>query len=194
MKYPLLLTQLLECTPQSHPDFTQLEVAAKEMKFVADRINEMKKRKDMVERIVGRKRAETDIRHGITKGFARRAEKLKQSVGLSEVVVDEVYNRLFENYNMHFVQVQVIIRDIEIYTIDIQAHIEKFLEFTQTIKEFVDISHTQHPEIEAKWRKFNSAMKEMASTYLQEHVSISSIGTQESLLTRVETPRTQTFN
>ena len=67
----------------------------------------------------------------------------------------------------------MIIRDIEIYTIDIQAHIEKFLEFTQTIKEFVDISHTQHPEIEAKWRKFNSAMKEMASTYLQEHVSIS---------------------
>ncbi|PUU75547.1 hypothetical protein B9Z19DRAFT_1131149 [Tuber borchii] len=192
LKYPLLLTQLLECTPQSHPDFTQLEVAAKEMKFVADRINEMKKRKDMVERIVGRKRAETDIRHGITKGFARRAEKLKQSVGLSEVVVDEVYNRLFENYNMHFVQVQVIIRDIEIYTIDIQAHIEKFLEFTQTIKEFVDISHTQHPEIEAKWRKFNSAMKEMASTYLQEHklrVRKHSIEPLEMLLKMHESPQ-----
>ncbi|PWW73719.1 hypothetical protein C7212DRAFT_300506 [Tuber magnatum] len=192
LKYPLLLTQLLECTPRSHPDFTQLEVAAKEMKFVADRINEMKKRKDMVERIVGRKRAETDIRHGITKGFARRAEKLKQSVGLSEVVVDEVYNRLFENYNMHFVQVQVIIRDIEIYTMDIQSHIEKFLEFTQTIKEFVDISHTQHPEIEAKWRKFDSAMKEMASTYLQEHklrVRKHSIEPLEMLLKMHESPQ-----
>ncbi|RPA92071.1 hypothetical protein L873DRAFT_1831232 [Choiromyces venosus 120613-1] len=192
LKYPLLLTQLLECTPRSHPDFTQLEVAAKEMKFVADRINEMKKRKDMVERIVGRKRAETDIRHGITKGFARRAEKLKQSVGLSEVVVDEVYNRLFENYNMHFVQVQVIVRDIEIYTMDIQSHIERFLEFTQTIKEFVDISHTQHPEIEAKWRKFDSAMKEMASTYLQEHklrVRKHSIEPLEMLLKMHESPQ-----
>ncbi|CAZ85905.1 unnamed protein product [Tuber melanosporum] len=192
LKYPLLLTQLLECTPRSHPDFTQLEVAAKEMKFVADRINEMKKRKDMVERIVGRKRAETDIRHGITKGFARRAEKLKQSVGLSEVVVDEVYNRLFENYNMHFVQVQVIIRDIEIYTMDIQLHIERFLEFTQTIKEFVDISHTQHPEIEVKWRKFDSAMKEMASTYLQEHklrVRKHSIEPLEMLLKMHESPQ-----
>lgn len=170
LKYPLLLTQLLECTPRTHPDYTQLDVAAKEMKFVADRINEMKKRKDMVEKIVGRKRQESDIGHGITKAFARRAEKLKQSVGLSEVVVDGIYNRLFENYNMHFVQVQVIIRDIEIYNMDIQGHVDKFLDYTQTIKEFVDVAHTNHPEIESKWRKFDSAMRELATTYLTEHV------------------------
>lgn len=169
LKYPLLLTQLLECTPRNHPDFTQLEVAAKEMKFVADRINEMKKRKDMVEKIVGRKRQESDIGHGITKAFARQAEKLKQSVGLSEVVVDETYNKYFENYNMHFVQVQVIIRDIEIYKEDIQGHVDKFLEYTQTIREFIDVSHTQHPEVEAKWRKFDGAMRELATTYLAEH-------------------------
>ncbi|KAH8147345.1 uncharacterized protein LAJ45_08501 [Morchella importuna] len=169
LKYPLLLTQLLECTPRNHPDFIQLEVAAKEMKFVADRINEMKKRKDMVEKIVGRKRQESDIGHGITKAFARQAEKLKQSVGLSEVVVDETYNKYFENYNMHFVQVQVIIRDIEIYKDDIQGHVDKFLEYTQTIKEFIDVSHSQHPEVETKWRKFDSAMRELATSYLAEH-------------------------
>lgn len=132
----------------------------------------MKKRKDMVEKIVGRggKRQESDIGHGITKAFARRAEKLKQSVGLSEVVVDMTYNRLFENYNMHFVQVQVIIRDIEIYNLDIQGHVEKFLEYTQTIQQFVDFSHSQYAELETKWRKFDSAMRELATTYLTEHV------------------------
>lgn len=126
----------------------------------------------MVEKIVGRggKRQESDIGHGITKAFARRAEKLKQSVGLSEVVVDETYNRLFENYNMHFVQVQVIIRDIEIYNMDIQGHVDKFLEYTQTIQQFVDVSHSQYAELETKWRKFDSAMRELATTYLTEHV------------------------
>lgn len=137
---------------------------------MADRINEMKKRKDMVERIVGPKKGDTDLRHGFSKGFARRAEKLKQSVGLSAVVVDETYNKLFENYNMHFVQVQVIIRDIEIYTLDIQTHVERFLGFTDKIRDFVGFSPSQHPEVESKWRKFESAMREMASTHLAEHV------------------------
>jgi hypothetical protein len=143
------------------------------MKFAADRINEMKKRKDMVEKIVGRKRNESDIRHGISKGFARQAEKLRQSVGLSSVVVDDTYNKLFENYNMHYVQVQVIVRDVELYTIEIQNHVDKFMEFTQAFKNFGDAEVTQHPEIEAKWRKFDGAMREISSTYLQEHVSSS---------------------
>jgi hypothetical protein len=173
LKYPLLLTQLFECTPPDHPDYKSLEIATKEMKFAADRINEMKKRKDMVEKIVGRKRNETDIRHGISKGFARRAEKLRQSVGLSEVVVDETYNRLFQSYNMHFVQVQVITRDIEIYASDIQSHVDRFIEFSSSFKEFGEVVPTQHPEMEAKWRRFDSAIREIANTYLLEHVSSS---------------------
>lgn len=164
------------------------------MKFVADRINEMKKRKDMVEKIVGRKRQESDIGHGITKAFARQAEKLKQSVGLSEVVVDETYNKYFENYNMHFVQVQVIIRDIEIYKDDIQGHVDKFLEYTQTIKEFIDVSHSQHPEVETKWRKFDSAMRELATSYLAEHVILDLKILQVDLLTFLETPCSKTLH
>ncbi|KAL7273124.1 hypothetical protein RUND412_004033 [Rhizina undulata] len=192
LKYPLLLTQLLECTPHNHPDYPSLQVAAKEMKFAADRINEMKKRKDMVEKIVGRKRTESDIRHGISKSFARRAEKLRQSVGLSEVVVDEQYNKLFEIYNMHFVQVQVVIRDIEIYIQDIQMNVEKFLEFTLAIKDFIDVAHSQHPEVEGKWRQFDTSMREMANTYLQEHrlrVRKHAVEPLETLLKMHESPQ-----
>lgn len=170
LKYPLLLSQLLECTPASHPDQAALEIATKEMGFVAGRINEMKKRKDMVEKIVGRKRNESDIRHGISKVFTRRAEKLRQSVGLSEVVVDETFNKLFENYNMHCAQVEVVARDIEIYAADIQSHVDKFINFTSAFKFFGTAVPTAHTPTEEKWKRFDTAMREISTTYLHEHV------------------------
>jgi len=174
LKYPLLLSQLLECTPPSHPDYPALEIASKEMTFVAGRINEMKKRKDMVEKIVGRKRNESDIRHGITKGFARRAEKLRQSVGLSEVVVDDTYNKLFENYNMHYTQVEVVHRDIEIYAMEIQGHVQNFIGFALSFRQFGEVIGTRHYVTEAKWKRFDHMMREISTTYLQEHVSFAS--------------------
>jgi hypothetical protein len=173
LKYPLLLKDLLSCTPTDHPDFSALQIACKEMNFVAGRINEVKRRKDMVQSIVGRKRNETDIRHGISKGFQRRAEKLKQSVGLSDIVVDETYNKLLENYNMHCAQVEVIARDIEIYVQEIHTHVDRFIMFSTAIKDFGNAVPTRHAQMEARWATFDNTMRAIANTYLQEHVSCS---------------------
>ncbi|KAF8252774.1 hypothetical protein K440DRAFT_657945 [Wilcoxina mikolae CBS 423.85] len=192
LKYPLLLSQLLECTPANHPDQAALEIATKEMGFVAGRINEMKKRKDMVEKIVGRKRNESDIRHGISKVFTRRAEKLRQSVGLSEVVVDETFNKLFENYNMHCAQVEVVARDIEIYAADIQSHVDKFINFTSAFKFFGSAVLTAHTQTEEKWKRFDTAMREISTTYLHEHkqrVRKHAIDPLEALLKLHESPQ-----
>lgn len=170
LKYPLLLTQLLACTPKDHPDFNNLAMAAKEMSFVAGRLNDMKKRKDIVEKIVQKNKG-YDLGHGMTKIFSRRAEKLRQSVGLSENVVDEKYNRLYENYTMHFVQIQVIARDIELYESEIQGHVEKFVEYAKAFRDFGDVMPTQFPEIELKMRQYSESMTEVCATYLVDHVS-----------------------
>jgi hypothetical protein len=171
LKYPLLLDSLLKCTPADHPDRLSLESANKEMGFVAARINEMKKRKDMVEMIVGRKKNEAVIRHGITKVFTRRAQKIKESVGMAEEVVDETFNKLFESYNMHCAQVEVVARDIEIYVSGIQQHVEKFIAFTSAFRLYGAAVPTHHANVEEKWKKFDTAMKEISGTYLHDHVS-----------------------
>jgi hypothetical protein len=47
-------------TLPTHQDFENLERATKEIQEVADRINEIKRRKDIVEKIVGERRR-TDV-------------------------------------------------------------------------------------------------------------------------------------
>lgn len=52
MKYPLLLHELLNSTPASHPDHKALQDALFVMKNINVNINELKRRKDL-----GKKRA-----------------------------------------------------------------------------------------------------------------------------------------
>lgn len=172
LKYPLLLKQLLEATPENHPDFAALDIAVREMMGASHRINEMKKRVDLVEQAVNRrKRKETDVRNGLYKAFGRRTEKLRQQVGLSELYDDKEYNMLSERFTERFVQLQVVMRDIEAYTVEVQLYMDRFNGIIAAFENFLEVGPTTHPELESKWRKFRMSMREMAATALTEHVS-----------------------
>ncbi|KAL7751283.1 hypothetical protein RI367_003142 [Sorochytrium milnesiophthora] len=60
LKYPLLLQQLVKATPEQHDDYPALQKVLSDMQKVADRINEFKRRKDIVERIV-KKNKDTNL-------------------------------------------------------------------------------------------------------------------------------------
>ncbi|KAH0556035.1 hypothetical protein GP486_006024 [Trichoglossum hirsutum] len=169
LKYPLLLAQLLEETPDDHPDFSAIEVAAREMTEVSHRINELKKRVDLVEKAIGRKRKESDVRAGISKAFGRRTEKLRQQVGLSGAKEDRVYDELSTKFGTHFFQLQVVMRDVEMYTTDITEFVDKFNAYIQAVEEFIDVSQTNFTEAESKWRKFAMSVREMGARALSEH-------------------------
>lgn len=55
LKYPLLLQQILATTSSSHPDHHSLSIAIEEMQKVADSINELSRRKEIITRIIGGK-------------------------------------------------------------------------------------------------------------------------------------------
>ena len=172
LKYPLLLTQLLEVTPENHPDYTALDIAVREIMGASHRINEMKKRADLVEQVVSsRKRKESDVRTGLSKAFGRRTEKLRQQVGLSELYEDKEYNILCEKLNYNFLRLQLVMRDFDSYTSDVQLFMDKFNEFVGAIEGFIDVGPTTHPELESKWRKFRMSMREVSATALTDHVS-----------------------
>jgi dynamin-binding protein len=172
LKYPLLLAQLLEATPEDHPDFTAIDVAVREMTGVSFRINEMKKRADVVEQVINsRKRKESDVRTGLQKAFGRRTEKLRQQVGLSDMFEDRQYNMLEEKFGSNFFQLQVVMRDVEMYTSDVQNYMNRFYDFVQAIEAYIDVGQSSHPEMESKWRKFRMSVKEISATALAEHVS-----------------------
>lgn len=170
LKYPLLLDQLLEVTPENHPDFVKLDVAAREMKGISMRINEMKKRADVMEQ-VARKRKESDVRNGLSNVFGRRTEKLKQQVGLSDLVEDKGYAAVSERFGSHFFQLQVVMRDVEMYTNDVQHFMNRFAGFILAIEAYIDVAQSNYPEVESKWRKFRMSTREISMTALTDHVS-----------------------
>ncbi|KAI4187470.1 MAG: hypothetical protein L6R41_002796 [Letrouitia leprolyta] len=172
LKYPLLLDQLLETTPENHPDFTKLDVASREMKGISMRINEMKKRADLMEQVTNnRKRKESDVRLGLSKAFGRRTEKLRQQVGLSDMVEDKAYNAVSEKFGSHFFQLQVVMRDVEMYTNDVQLWMNRFSDFVMAIENHIDVAQSSYPEVESKWRKFRMSTREMSMTALTDHVN-----------------------
>lgn len=173
LKYPLLLDQLLEVTPENHPDWAKLDIASREMKGISMRINEMKKRADLLEQMTNnRKRKESDVRIGLSKAFGRRTEKLRQQVGLSDVVEDKAYNAVSEKFGSHFFQLQVVMRDVEMYTNDVQLWMSRFSDFVMAIESHIDVAQTSYPEVESKWRKFRMSTREMSMTALTDHVGI----------------------
>lgn len=173
LKYPLLLDQLLEVTPENHPDWAKLDVASREMKGISMRINEMKRRADVMEQLTNnRKRKESDVRLGLSKAFGRRTEKLRQQVGLSDMVEDKDYNAVSEKFGFHYFQLQVVMRDVEMYTNDVQIWMNRFSDFVMAIESHIDVAQTSYPEVESKWRKFRMSTREMSMTALTDHVRI----------------------
>lgn len=170
LKYPLFLQDLLDVTPENHPDFTYLDAAVREMKGISMRINEMKKRAEVMEQVGNRKRKESDVRLGLSKAFGRRTEKLRQQVGLSDSVEDKGYAAVSERFGSHFFQLQVVMRDVEMYTGDVQLFMNRFSDFILAIEAHVDVGQTSYPELESKWRKFRMSTREMSMTALTDHV------------------------
>ena len=172
LKYPLILDQLLELTPKDHPDYLALEYATKEMKDISMRINETKKRTDILGQAnsSSRKRKDSDMRTGLAKAFGA-GKKLRQQVSVTSSFEDKEYNAITDRYSEHFVRLQIMMRDVEMYGNDVENWTKKFLDFAVAMEAHIDVGQTSYPELESKWRKFRISMKEMLTKCLPDHVS-----------------------
>ncbi|EAW11872.1 putative Rho guanyl nucleotide exchange factor [Aspergillus clavatus NRRL 1] len=172
LKYPLLLSELLDSTPNDHPDRTFLMSALEEVTNISVRINEMKKRADLVGQVVGRKRKESDVRTGLSKAFGRRTEKLRQQVGLSDMFEDKEYDTLSQRFGDNFFQLQVVMRDVEMYTREIQGSMERFSEFVAAIEGVVDVTQSGYLDVESRWRELKSSVQDIMTGAFPEHLAI----------------------
>lgn len=174
LKYPLLLQDLLESTPNDHPDRVAIANALEEVTNVSHRINESKKRADLVGQAVGRKRNQSDVRAGLSKAFGRRTEKFRQQVGLSDLFEDKTYDMLTQKLGDGYFQLQVVMRDVETYSSDVQLWVTQFSEYTDAMGEVTEMSPSPYPELETKWHRFKMTVQDIVTTALPEHVSLCS--------------------
>ncbi|XP_008503287.1 rho guanine nucleotide exchange factor 38 [Calypte anna] len=100
MKYPLLLCELLNSTPASHPDHKVLQDALFAMKTINVNINELKRRKDLVlkykrnddDETLKEKFSRLNI-HSISKKSKRVTSHLKILTGGEPQVKDQTFNK-----------------------------------------------------------------------------------------------------
>ncbi|KAF2222039.1 hypothetical protein BDZ85DRAFT_264789 [Elsinoe ampelina] len=169
LKYPLLLQQLLAVTPPDHPDHAALSNAVIESTNVSQRINEAKRRADLVESIVQRKKKDTDMRSGLAKAFGLRTDKVKERIGIKNEYQDSEYEDLAMKFGGHYVRLQVVMRDVQGSLTEIDRAVEKFNAFAMALEGFIDVGQCIYPEIESKWRKFILAIRELSNVALADH-------------------------
>ena len=169
-KYPMLLQQLLEVTPAGHPDHLDLKAAAKDSIAMLTRINDAKKRADLVDQIINPgKRKEVDLRSGLAKAFGRRTEKLKERVGIAEAFQDPAFDDLAHKFGGHFIRLQICMRDVQDYMHRTDKAIELINNYANALELFTDVSPSSLPEIESKFRKYGQVIRDLTLIAFGEH-------------------------
>ncbi|XP_017292891.1 dynamin-binding protein isoform X2 [Kryptolebias marmoratus] len=127
MRYPLLLTELLGATPESHHDRLQLTRAVQAIKEINVNINEYKRRKDLV--VKYRKGDEDSFidkisklsMHSIIKKSNRVSSHIKHLTGISLQIKSEEFDEAEKKFRLQERLIKSFIRDISLY----QQHIRE---------------------------------------------------------------------
>ncbi|NXW48846.1 DNMBP protein, partial [Nyctiprogne leucopyga] len=121
MRYPLLLMELLNATPETHPDKAPLTAAVLAVKEINVNINEYKRRKDLV--LKYRKGDEDSLMekisklnfHSIIKKSNRVSSHLKHLTGFAPQLKDEAFEETEKNFRMQERLIKSFIRDLSLY-------------------------------------------------------------------------------
>ncbi|XP_063101124.1 dynamin-binding protein isoform X2 [Cavia porcellus] len=121
MRYPLLLMELLNSTPEPHPDKVPLTNAVLAVKEINVNINEYKRRKDLVlkyrkgdEDSLMEKISKLNI-HSIIKKSNRVSSHLKHLTGFAPQIKDEVFEETEKTFRMQERLIKSFIRDLSLY-------------------------------------------------------------------------------
>ncbi|KLU87765.1 hypothetical protein MAPG_06758 [Magnaporthiopsis poae ATCC 64411] len=168
-KYPNLIIQLLQYTPEDHPDREALTAARVSLENAILDINKTKKNFELVGQIVGRKRKESDVRAGFARAFGKRIDKLQSSS--AHVQEDTEYKALQEKFGDDFLRLQVVLRDVEFYTRQVSEYVREFLQMLSAMELVMRLQPSPYPEIESKWARFNVSMRDMEKVALDQHLA-----------------------
>ncbi|KAK5064251.1 hypothetical protein LTR84_000084 [Exophiala bonariae] len=169
-KYPLLLSQLVDATPLTHPDYEFIRKALVEVTEVNIRINDVKKHTEIVDQVLNRKRKESDVRTGLTKAFGRRAEKLRQHVGINEIYEDPEYAKIKISYDNNIAHLFLVTKDCQGYIEAMKEWVDRICGIAAAAETWVDVGHTSYPQAESKLRQFAIVVRGVHSIALPDHI------------------------
>ncbi|KAJ0121655.1 hypothetical protein J7T55_008822 [Diaporthe amygdali] len=167
-KYPNLISQLLQYTPEDHPDREGLLAARSTVENAILEINKTKKNFELVGQIVGRKRKESDVKAGFARAFGKRVDKLQTSS--NRPPEDPDYLKFNEKFSDDYLRLQVVLRDVEFYTRQVSTYVQAFLDYLSAIELVTRLQPGPYPELESKWVQFNVSMRDIKKVALDQHL------------------------
>ncbi|KAM9856625.1 rho guanine nucleotide exchange factor 38 [Aulostomus maculatus] len=143
MKYPLLLGELWQTTPEDHPDHLPLQEAFTAAKIINVNINEFKRRKDIVMKYKNledegtlRKLHKFNI-HSIRKKGDRFAGFLKILTGVEPQVRDEVFDREEKLFRSLEKAVRQLVKNVQCYLLQTQEMVSVAVQSVQDMENIV---------------------------------------------------------
>ncbi|KAF2003576.1 hypothetical protein P154DRAFT_486865 [Amniculicola lignicola CBS 123094] len=174
LKYPLLLTDLLGCTPEDHPDYPALKAARDEVIKISERVNSAKKRQDTLREATKEgKKKESKAPRGKNwvKALSGKSDKTKTDASIAKTFDDPQYNYLAQKFGGHFFQLQIVLRDVEKYLDDITGFMVTTNSLILGYINMLDCAPCSDPIIESTWRRQAMAFVELQTVALEDHKS-----------------------
>ncbi|KAJ3311700.1 Tau-tubulin kinase 2 [Boothiomyces sp. JEL0838] len=167
LKYPLLLKRLLGCFEKDHPDYFTMNEVTVDSEIVADKINQVKKRKDIVDKYVQGK-SSLNVIHGISKKFTRGAQLLKQATGLSdEYQPDEHYSYLAVQFDILYADVGKLDKQLLNWTAALKTVLQSELSFCASLEQIYAL---QKPDdnAQALFEQYKKSIESILSVPYQQ--------------------------
>ncbi|KAM9258712.1 rho guanine nucleotide exchange factor 38 isoform 1-T1 [Cariama cristata] len=160
MKYPLLLCELLNSTPASHPDHKVLQDALLAMKNINVNINELKRRKDLVlkykrnddDETLKEKFSRLNI-HSISKKSKRVTSHLKILTGGEPQVKDQTFNKEEKLFRSLEKTVKLCVKNISLSSHHLQDSIHLAAQNIIGLQEILQDKDNEVNNCLNKWNK-----------------------------------------
>ena len=110
LKYPLFLGELKKC----QSDLPMLGEAIERMAVIAARINESKRRREVVDKIV-MGRSGRNLHHGLKKQLVRNDRQIKKTTRHVDTTADPVFEALLEKFELYQRLLQQLAKDVEYF-------------------------------------------------------------------------------
>ncbi|EPE28185.1 DBL homology (DH-domain) [Glarea lozoyensis ATCC 20868] len=183
-RYELIFKGIIDSTDANHPDYLALQTTYHELRALTSNIDSMKDRISTVHKAVaGRKRKESDVRSGLAKAFGRTKERATEKIPNGRIPDDANYLKLDRKYVHEYLQLQVVLRDVEDYNAKAKVWVEDQLKLYSAMELHMRVTASSFPEIESKWVRFNMSMRDMGTVVVGEHTN----NVQEQVIKPFET-------
>jgi dynamin-binding protein len=185
MKYPLLLTGILGCTPPEHPDHDYLARALKLIETSVTGINEEKRRREVATELLSQKKGKESANRINLRQFAMfgrqnrpKTRQASQSVQApanphpaSIPTDDDSYEIVRQKFGGHFFQLQIVMRDFEKYLEDMRINLNKMTAYSQALESSYRFDMiSRFPEQESRIHQYVEVVSSIQRYMLPEHI------------------------